>query len=359
MTLDEVLGMNVAEVIEHHGTTEGFRDRVFLTFRDDAGELQQVTFEDYFQRSVEYGAMFSEMKVEQNVLDGQRFHVGTFMQNTPEFLYAFGGCAFSGSTLVGINSSQVGEGLAFDIKNIGLNVLIADNVAQEPKKSPKTFLENVLDTEDLWKDSLGYESILARDRQVKNHPIDILDVGMEIENIADEVDAFEPRELNPDSPGVIIFTSGTTGAPKGIEVSWDKLVDVGVTATNILDYTEDDVGYVCMPLNHSNSLYLNVMPALLHGANLFLRRKFSSSQFASDVAEHSCTIFNSVGDPVQYVLNKEGDADHSSSSLRAVISTGTNAVNRAKFAEMFGLSFVEIYGSTEVGALTMVDANTP
>jgi len=354
MSLDEVLGMNVAEVIEHHGTTEGFRDRVFLTFKDDDGVLQQVTFEDYFQRSVEYGTLFSEMKDEQAVLDGQRFHVGTFMQNTPEFLYAFGGCAFSGSTLVGINSSQVGDGLAFDIENIGLNVLIADNVAQNPKKSPKTFLENVLDVvgDDLG--SLAYEDILAR---VYND--EFIDVTTEIQSIQDEVDAFEPRKLNPNAPGVIIFTSGTTGAPKGIEVSWDKLVDVGVTATRILGYTEDDVGYVCMPLNHSNSLYLNVMPALLHGANLFLRRKFSSSQFASDVAEHGCTIFNSVGDPVQYVLNKEGDADHSSSSLRAVISTGTNAVNRAKFAEMFGLSFVEIYGSTEVGALTMVDANTP
>ena len=79
MSLDEVLGMNVAEVIEHHGTTEGFRDRVFLTFKDDDGVLQQVTFEDYFQRSVEYGTLFSEMKDEQAVLDGQRFHVGTLL----------------------------------------------------------------------------------------------------------------------------------------------------------------------------------------------------------------------------------------------------------------------------------------
>ncbi len=354
MTLEEVLGMNVAQVIEHHGTDANFRDRVFLTFRDDDGELQQVTFGDYFERSVEYGALFSEMREEQG--NPERFHVGTFMQNTPEFLYAFGGCALTGSTLVGINASQVGEGLAFDIRNIGLNVLVADNVVQEPKKSPNTFLENVLAVVGDGLGSLVYENILAREYNDA-----VVDVTTEIQSIQDEVDAFVPRNLNPESPGVIIFTSGTTGAPKGIEVSWSKLFDVGVTATNILGYTEDDVGYVCMPLNHSNSLYLNVMPALLHGASIFLRRRFSSSKFASDVSDNGCTIFNCVGDPVQYVLNVEGDADHSDSPLRAVISTGTNAVNRARITKMFGLEtgFIEIYGSTEVGAVTAVDANTP
>ena len=105
----------------------------------------------------------------------------------------------------------------------------------------------------------------------------------------------------------MIFTSGTTGAPKGIEVSWRKLYDVGVVSTSILNYGPDDVGYICMPLNHSNSLYLNLMPALLNGARVLLRRRFSASRFLPDIEISGATIWNSVGDPVSYVLSTEND----------------------------------------------------
>jgi fatty-acyl-CoA synthase len=76
-------------------------------------------------------------------------------------------------------------------------------------------------------------------------------------------------------------------------------------------------------------------------------------------------VWNCVGDPVQYVINHVhstigAHADFSRLPLRTVISTGTNAPNRAIFTKMFGLAiFTEVYGSTEAGAITAVDATTP
>ena len=69
------------------------------------------------------------------------------------------------------------------------------------------------------------------------------------------------------------------------------------------------------------------------------------------------TIWNSVGDPVTYILSTVGgDADFSHLPLRTVISTGTNAANRAAFSRIFGLDiFAEAYGSTEVGAIEELD----
>ncbi len=86
------------------------------------------------------------------------------------------------------------------------------------------------------------------------------------------LNSFTPEPLDASQPGVIIFTSGTTGAPKGIEVTWQKLMtpclrnkSSATPATWIL----------CMPVNHSNSLYLNIMPANAERASILNRRRFT------------------------------------------------------------------------------------
>ena len=354
--------MNLAQIIEHHGQDETLGNQTFIMFRDDeTKQMQEVTYQEFYQRSLEYGNMLHQMRSESDKSIEDNFQVGAFMQNTPEFLYLLGGCAFTGSTLVGINNAQVGEKLAQDINGINLDLLVVDNVEQP--KTGRTFLETVL----VAKKEHGFEGLKRADIMVKGGSY-MAEWGEDIETIEDtlleyglSLNQFTPQEFDQDKAGVIIFTSGTTGAPKGIEVSWNKLVDVGGVATKILNYTEDDVGYVCMPLNHSNSLYLNIMPALLNGAQILLRRRFSSSQFVNDISEVGATVWNCVGDPASYVVNKVGaDTDHSGLPLRTVISTGTNAENRATFSKIFGLDiFTEVYGSTEVGAITMVDKNTP
>jgi len=360
MTLHDVMGMNVAQVIAFYGTGQGTRDRTFLMFRDEGGGIQNVTFRETYEQSLHYAHMIQELKKEQGKADSDRYHVGIFAQNTPEFVYLLGGCAFSNSTLVGINNAQVGEKLASDINKIDIDALFVDEFKQP--HTDRTFLETVLDARDRFGfDNLTADHIIARKRQETGHPASISTIADKLRAYAPAFPDFCPSPLDESNAGVIIFTSGTTGVPKGIEVLWKKVFDVGVVSTDILHYTADDISYICMPLNHSNSLYLALMPALLNGAKVMLRRRFSASSFIQDIEESGATIWNCVGDPAQYVLNRTGeDADYSHLPLRTVISTGTNAHNRKAFTRVFGLDiFTEIFGSTEVGAITKVDENTP
>ncbi|MGD9200599.1 MAG: AMP-binding protein, partial [Chitinispirillia bacterium] len=229
-----------------------------------------------------------------------------------------------------------------------------------------SFLETVLKV----KNTIGFsylpvENIIPITNENNSNILAIQSIREKIEKYKQSLHKFHPTPFKTSDTGVIIFTSGTTGAPKGIEVSWQKLVDVGITATSILKYSENDVGYVCMPVNHSNSMYLNIMPALLNSARILLRRSFSVSNFVRDIEAVGATVWNCVGDPVQYLLNyihtNNGEnADFSYLPLRTVISTGTNAANRAAFSRIFGLEiFKEVYGSTEAGAITAVDGETP
>jgi len=358
VTIEQIQGMNIAQVIAFYGTDPCTRGRTFLMYRDGDGELREVSYAAFYDTSLKYGEMIRQIRVEKGKRDAARFHVAFFMQNTPEAVYLFGGCAFGNATLVGINNAQVGEKLFTDLINMDVDVVFADE-AQQPG-CDCTFIESLKIVHERYGlETLYPDSVIASKIQAVNHPDGIATIEERLARLGEN--KFIPEPLDEDSTGVIIFTSGTTGAPKGIEVKWKKLVDVGVGFTSLLNYTEKDVGYICMPLNHSNSLFINLMSALLNGAGVLLRRRFSASNFIRDIREGRATVWNCVGDPVMYVLNTIGmDADYSELPLRTVVSTGTNAANREAFARIFGLEiFAEAYGSTEVGAVAMVTPETP
>ena len=114
-----------------------------------------------------------------------------------------------------------------------------------------------------------------------------------------------------------------------------------------------------MPLAHSNSMYLNYMSALISGATIGLRARFSAGKFVSDIYRCGATVWNCVGKPVTYILSTIGDADYSDSPLRITVSTGATADEQDRFTRIFGLdSFVEAYGQTETGAITVKTADS-
>lgn len=356
--------MNIASVIIHNGSDPLIKNRPFIRFLDEDEQLHSISYAQYLQHSLAYGNMLRNRKKKLGIGSGERFHVGVFMQNIPEFFFLLGGCAFTNATLVGVNNAQVGEKLAFDINNIDMHVLFLDHAPQPGTKG--TFLDTVMKAKEMHGfNSLDEGCLFSTCPCGDRKPGPIKTLPHLLEESESTCSSFTPEPLDPTEPGVIIFTSGTTGAPKGIEVTWQKLYDVGLNGIRILNYTRDDVGYVCMPINHSNSLYLNIMPAMLCGASFLIRRRFSVRSFVHDIERVGATVWNCVGDPVQYVINHISSevgpqADFSHLPLRTVISTGTNAPNRAVFTRMFGLDiFTEVYGSTEAGAITAVDADTP
>ena len=114
MSLDEVIGMNVAEVIRFYGHGGNKKDRTIFTYRDEDENIQAVSFKQFYDKSINYAALIQEIKREKGKTDADRFHIGFFMQNTPEVIYLLGGCAFTNSTLVGLNNAQIGETFSDD-----------------------------------------------------------------------------------------------------------------------------------------------------------------------------------------------------------------------------------------------------
>ena len=115
---------------------------------------------------------------------------------------------------------------------------------------------------------------------------------------------------------VLLFTSGTSAAPKAVRCTQRRLLTTGNRMAMMLELTPADVGYSAMPLFHTNSLMSGLAPALVAGASLSLARRFSASGFLPDVRRYGATWFNYTGKAADVPAGDATRADDADNTLR-------------------------------------------
>jgi fatty-acyl-CoA synthase len=175
---------------------------------------------------------------------------------------------------------------------------------------------------------------------------------------ADLPDPDETR-VTEETLGLLLFTSGTSGAPKACLCTQGRLARIGGIVAQMFDLTGDDVCYLAMPLFHSNALMAGWAPALAAGAAAALRERFSASQFLIDVRRYGVTYFNYVGKPLSYILATPELPDDADNSLRRCFGNEAAEADVARFADRFGCTVQDAYGSTEGGATVQRTPDTP
>jgi fatty-acyl-CoA synthase len=253
------------------------------------------------------------------------FHIGVLLENVPEYLFLLGGAALSGATVVGINPTRRGAELAADIRHTDCQVLVTDAVQR-----------GLID---------GLDTGVSSDRV-----FDIDDPAFRVEIGTPSL--FPAQLPSPDNLYLLLFTSGSTGAPKAVRVSQGRLADAGLTMAKGAGFTADDVLYCAMPLFHGNALNTCVVPALASGARLVLRRRFSASGFLPDVRRNGVTYFNYVGRALAYILATPPLPDDAENTLRFGFGTDASPSDISAFKTRFRCPIVEGYGSSE-GAISM------
>ena len=101
---------------------------------------------------------------------------------------------------------------------------------------------------------------------------------------------------------LLLFTSGTTGAPKAVRCTQGRLASIAERSAEAYGFDRDDVAYCTMPLFHGNALMVLWGPSLVVGATVALARRFSASGFVADVRRYGATTFTYVGKALAYVL---------------------------------------------------------
>ncbi|MBM7808740.1 crotonobetaine/carnitine-CoA ligase [Geodermatophilus bullaregiensis] len=158
--------------------------------------------------------------------------------------------------------------------------------------------------------------------------------------------------VDPTAPAVVLYTSGTTGPPKGALLSHRANVNLARHTVALMGYTPADRLYSVFPLFHSNARYCSVMAAAEAGADLVLDRTFSAGRFWDTCRAHGITAFNYQGAMTSILAKQPPRPDDADNPVRVGFGAPCPPELFADFERRFGVRLTEIYGSTEVSVVT-------
>ena len=257
-------------------------------------------------------------------------HVGALLGNTPDMLRMMAGAALGGYVLCGINTTRRGDGLVADVRRSECQVLVTDAEHAALLDGLDLGDVRVLDTStEEWAGLLAGAGELTPYREVE------------------AMDTF-----------MMIFTSGTSGDPKAVQVAHLMVLFSGLNLVSRFEVTGDDVCYLSMPLFHSNAVVAGWAVAIGSGAAM-VPAKFSASRFLDDVRAHGVTYMNYVGKPLAYVLATPERPDDADNPLRVAFGNEAGDRNIDDFAQRFGCRVVDGFGSTELAIIITREDGTP
>jgi fatty-acyl-CoA synthase len=171
------------------------------------------------------------------------------------------------------------------------------------------------------------------------------------EAVAQQSDARPIGLTTPNSNDTVclIYTSGTTGLPKAAIITNRRyLGGAYLFGLTMFQSTTRDILYLPLPLYHSNAALIGLGTSLVTGCAIALRRKFSSSQFWSDVRKYDASLFIYIGELCRYLLNAPKTADERNHRLRLAVGNGLRPDIWEAFQRRFGVPLVrEFYAATE------------
>jgi long-chain acyl-CoA synthetase len=257
------------------------------------------------------------------------------LPNIPQFLVSYFGILKTGGIVVPLNVMLRAPEVAFHLGDSGARVLIT--------------WEGILGEAAKGAEAAGLDQIYA-----VGHAGDSA-VAMPFERLLDVVvPHFEVVSRQPTDTAVIVYTSGTTGRPKGAELTHMQLYMNADIPGRLFDVQPDDIVITMLPLFHVFGLSSILDVCVRFGCAMSLVPRFTPAAVLAAIQRDRVTIFEGVPTMFADVLSYPDLDDYDLSSLRIAISGGASipAPVLDAFEERFGLVILEGYGLTETASTT-------
>ena len=319
-----------ADLIEYRAGTQG--DKPYILH-----EEQTISFAEFNHHTCRVVNGLRDRGAEPG--DG----LAILMGNCPEYYYLFNGMPRGGLYTVPINTALKGEGLKYILVHSDVKYLVVDEdlypkikeLGPEIGKIEKIFVRRTSDTA-LPENAVDFAELLQAAPDEPNYQTD------------------------PNVITHLMYTSGTTGFPKGVvnRAKTDRVQGM-VNMAGMLG-KPDDVFYPALPLFHANALVITASLAMAGGVPFGLDKKFSASRFWENTRRYGATQFNGIGAMIPILMKQPERPDDRDNSVRAVISAACPINLWEAFEKRFGLQIWEIYGAVDGGGvMTLNMGNAP
>jgi crotonobetaine/carnitine-CoA ligase len=293
------------------------------------------TYSDLWERSARVQGWMRRAGVKK----GDR--IAMLQRNSVDFLAAWIGLARVGAIAVPINTASVGDGLHYTLDHSGSLGIIADGDllagvdALGPLPHLRWRVATVPDAADAGPPPAG-----AIDFS------ELLDAGNGCP---------DPAPVDPLDTMNIVYTSGTTGPPKGVMLPYLSYVSTGGYFAHHLGLHPDDVLHTCLPLFHCNAQQTTLMSGLTLGARVVIDRSFSLSRYWGWVTRSGATVSNLLGSMLSLLSKLEPSDDERSNTLRYIVAAPVPEDLHRPMEQRLRLRIIEGYGLSETGTMACIN----
>ncbi len=307
--------MNLCAILDLNARKYGQRDCL------RAGG-QGITFTEVKARAEAAAAVLQSWGV------GKGDKVAVMSYNTPAFVCAFFGVLKAGAVVVPVNHKLMAPEVDYILEHCEAGILLFDGalapvIGKISSKVRKVAIDSGADGFDRFETAL------------------------------EQAPEYRAVKVSDDDPAEILYTSGTTGKPKGCQHSHRNVVFAGITGALTMKMDDTDRLLMAMPIWHSSPLNNWFMAAQFVGAATVLLREYHPLHFLQAVQDERCTVY--FGAPISYILPVQMLPNFDQfdlSSMRCWIYGGgpvSGDVAKMLMAKYQSRNFYQVYGMTEAG----------
>ncbi|MBS1676269.1 MAG: AMP-binding protein [Actinobacteria bacterium] len=261
---------------------------------------------------------------------GRDSKVAALLPNSTEMLDVWFGTALLGAVFVPVNVGLRGDGLGYVVEHSEAELIVLDDSLVETLDAAVPVGRG------------------PRHRYVRGDGPLPQGYGSLAELLGGAHPPAPRPAIAPGDLATILYTSGTTGPPKGVMNCHNAITRPAQEWTrNLVRVRADDVLYTCLPLFHANAQTSTTLGSLVSGRPAVISPRFSASRFFDELRLHGATVFNCIGAMVTILFKQPAREDDLDNPARLAVTSATPPELWSRFEDRFGIDLVEMYGLTE------------
>ncbi|HMQ67367.1 MAG TPA: class I adenylate-forming enzyme family protein [Ignavibacteria bacterium] len=304
--------INMSEIMHHHLNEKP--DMVYLKYYDSDGKIITYTYQEFVKKVHQ----LSNFLLQSNIKKGNR--IATFSHNHSDTVILYFASWVIGAVVVPVNVSEESGRVQYIVENSDAKMIFTRK--EYPGKLKAASIPDNVQIVDF--DEFDFDEYQ-----------DNINISYHV---------------NKEDECLIVYTSGTTGNPKGVVLTQYNLMADALSISNWHKLHNDDVMMCVLPIHHVNGTVVTIMTTMFYGGKLILNQKFQTDTFLKRLEENNVKVVSVVPTLLQFLLHSEEESKNYDLKNFSHIICGAGPLTceiAKNFEDRFGLRIAHGYGLSE------------